>query len=438
MIREEVVMLCTADLAGQVRGKGFPASDLKDRLRKGIGWTPTNSMITAHGQIAPSPWGPYGDTVLMPDEATRIRIDLGPEAAALHFMMADIENLDGTPWSVCPRGFLKRMLDELEQRHGLKIKAAFEHEFMLEDIEERPNSSYALDSFRRQGRFAETYLGALKAAGLEIDTFMPEYGPMQYEVTVGPAEGVSAADQAVAVREVGRAVAHQAGTRASFTPILRPDAVGNGVHVHFSLMEAADGTPVNHDPSARDGVSETAASFLAGMLELMPAITAVTAASTISYLRLTPNRWSAAYNNLGDRDREAGLRICPVFPGAGGDVSRQFHFEFRAADAAASPYTVLGAMVAAGLFGLDRKLQRPKVCPKPPQHLSDGERDALGIVRLPQSLPQALDLFEKEEALRPLFGEELVSAYLTHKRFEAELMKDLSPEQQCGKYRLAY
>lgn len=438
MIREEVIMLCTADLAGQVRGKGFPASDLEARLKKGIGWTPTNSMITAHGPIAPSPWGPYGDTVLTPDEATRIRVDFGPEAAAFHFMMADIMNLDGTPWSVCPRGFLKRILDELEQRHGLKIKAAFEHEFMLEDIEERPNSSYALDSFRRQGRFAETYLGALKAAGLEIDTFMPEYGPMQYEVTVGPAEGVSAADEAVAVREIARAVAHQLDTRASFTPILRPDAVGNGVHVHFSLMEAAGGTPVNHDPSAQDGVSETAASFLAGILELLPAITAVTASSTISYLRLTPNRWSAAYNNLGDRDREAALRICPVFAGAGGDISKQFHFEFRAADATASPYMVLGAIVAAGLHGLDKKLQRSKVCPKPPQNLGESERKALNIVRLPQALAAALDLFEKEEVLRPLFGEDLVSAYLVHKRFEVDLMKDLSPEQQCAKYLLAY
>ena len=56
MMREEVVMLCTSDIAGQIRGKGFPASDLAARLAKGIGWTPTNIMISAHGAIAPSPW----------------------------------------------------------------------------------------------------------------------------------------------------------------------------------------------------------------------------------------------------------------------------------------------------------------------------------------------------------------------------------------------
>lgn len=438
MKREEIIMLCTADLAGQVRGKGFPASDLEARLRKGIGWTPTNSMITAHGPIAPTPWGPYGDTVLTPDPASRVRVDFGPDAAASHFIMGDIMNLDGTPWSVCPRSFLKRMLHELETRHGLRLKAAFEHEFLIEGMEERPNSSYALDSFRRQGQFAETYLGALREAGLEIDTFMPEYGPMQYEVTVGPADDERSADHAVAVREIARAVAQHFGHRASFTPILRPDAVGNGVHVHFGLLDAETGAPVNHDPSAPNAVSAKAASFLSGILTMMPAITAVTAASTISYLRLTPDRWSAAYNNLGERDREAGLRICPVFPGAGVDISKQFHFEFRAADAAASPYMVLGALVAAGLHGLDDAMEAPQVCRQPPQHLTESERQALGIVRLPQSLDAALDLFEGATALRPLFGEELVSAYVAHKRFEAGLMKDLSPEEQCAKYRQAY
>lgn len=438
MHREEIIMICTSDLAGQVRGKGFPATDLDSRLAKGIGWTPTNSMITAHGPIAPSPWGPYGDTVLKPDPDTRTRVSFGAEAAAIHYMMADIENLDGTPWSVCPRGFLKKMLRQLEERHGLRIKAAFEHEFMLENVEERPNGSYALDAFRRQGLFAETYLGALKDAGLDLDTFMPEYGPRQYEVTVGPANGVRAADHAVAVREVARAVAQHFGSRACFTPISRPDAVGNGVHMHFSLIDAESGSPVNYDAEAENGLSGTAASFLSGVLSLMPAFTALTAAGTISYLRLTPNRWSAAYNNLGARDREAGLRICPVFPGTGTAVEKQFHFEFRAADATASPYLVLGAIVAAGLHGLEKQLPPPPVCPGPPQDLEDADLKVLGIRKLPGSLGEALDLLEASEAMRSYLGDDLHSAYLAHKRFEDRMMAELSPQEQCERYRMAY
>lgn len=58
MTREEIVTICTSDLGGQTRGKGFPQSDSEARMQRGIGWTPTNSMITALGPIAPSPWGP--------------------------------------------------------------------------------------------------------------------------------------------------------------------------------------------------------------------------------------------------------------------------------------------------------------------------------------------------------------------------------------------
>ena len=100
--------------------------------------------------------------------------------------------------------------------------------------------------------------------------------------------------------------------RASFAPIVDPAGVGNGVHVHFSLNDL-QGNPVNHDAAGPQGVSDIAGGFIAGILKYMPALVAMTASSVPSHLRLTPHRWSAAFNNLGLRDREAGVRICPVF-----------------------------------------------------------------------------------------------------------------------------
>src|SRR5690606_17875315 len=146
--------------------------------------------------------------------------------------------------------------------------------------------------------------------------------------------------------------------------------------------------------------------------------------ASISYLRLTPNRWSAAYNNLGYRDREAGVRICPVFQTA--DITRQFHFEFRAADAAASPYLVLGAILAAGLHGLDAGLPIPSPGESAPQSRSAERLNDLGIGSLAQSLGGALDLFEADTVLADSFGAELKMAYLAHKRFEAGMMEALS------------
>ena len=301
-------------------------------------------------------------------------------------MLADTTETGGAPWDCCLRGFARRGLAALETEFGLTFRGAFEHEFHLDAVEERPNSAYALDALRRQGDFAGVFLRALRQAGLTPESIMPEYGPCQYEVTVAPAAGLRVADEAVMLREVARAVATRLDARASFTPMLRPDAVGNGVHVHFSLADG-NGAPVNHDPEAAAGIAAPAGGFLAGVLAKLPALTALTAASTISYLRLTPNRWSAWATNLGQQDREAALRICPVFAAREAAPGAQFHFEYRAADAAASPYLVLGAIVWAGLSGLREGLPAPPATAENIAGMSDaaprgsGDRAAAVVAR---------------------------------------------------------
>src|SRR5258708_5878224 len=173
MRREELIMVSTCDIAGQVRGKAFPAKALPGRLRRGVGWTPTNSMITCFGPIGDTPFGALGDLMLVPDPNTEVRVDFGDGGAIEHFFLGDIKETDGSPWSCCPRQFLKRGLDELEAA-GLRLLAAFEQEFAYTGVEDRPNSAYAHDAFRRQGIFGEAFTRAMRQAGVEPDTFMAE------------------------------------------------------------------------------------------------------------------------------------------------------------------------------------------------------------------------------------------------------------------------
>ena len=436
---DDIIMICCSDIAGQVRGKGIPVGQLDQRLATGVGWTPTNLMITALGPIADGPWGPLGDLFLRPDPATRVDIDPDGSGRFDRFVLADICQTDGSVWDCCPRGFLRRALTALRDEAGLTLKGAFEHEFHYDGVTERTGSPYTLDAFRRQDDFGDLLFGALKAAGVAPDTFMPEYGPCQYEATVEPATGVTIADQAVILRETARATAHRLGARVSFTPILRPDAVGNGVHVHFSLMDASTGEPRNHDREQPSGVSKLSARFLAGVLDKLPAITALTAPSSISYLRLVPNRWSASYNNLSVQNREAAVRICPVFETAQTDISKQFHFEYRAADAAASPYMVLGAIVWAGLQGIrNAALPDPVAVESDPETMTPAQRRERGLVRLPQSLGAALDLLRADASVREWMGAQFHDAYLAHKDFENAMMAELSAEAQCERYYQVY
>src|SRR4051812_34770898 len=273
---ERIVTICCSDIAGQVRGKGFPVRDLENRRRFGVGWTPTNVMINCFGRIPATPFGPQGDLMLVPSPDGDITLDYGDGGPVEQIILGDILTMAGAPWDCCLRGFLKRALDELEQQTGLCLVASFEHEFWTDGVEERPADAYAAGKLRGLERFIGDFVGALRANALEPDTFLPEYGPRQFEITIDPAPGLAAADRAVKLREIARSVARRHGHQISFSPMVTRGAAGNGVHIHFSLTDAA-GAPVCHDPGQPGGLSDVAAAFAAGILDHAKALCAITA-----------------------------------------------------------------------------------------------------------------------------------------------------------------
>jgi glutamine synthetase len=424
MNREELIFVATCDISGLVRGKGFPARELPLRLTKGIGWTGSNLMMSPFGPIWDTPFGTAGDFMIVPDPAVEVRVDFADGSAIEHFFLGDICNTDGSPWECCPRDFLRRAVRELEEVAGLGLIAAFEQEFLYTGTSERPGDAYALGAFRRQGTFGESFVAALRTAGVVPDTFLAEYGPRQFEVTVMPQPALRAADHAVITREIARAAAYRLGHGVVFSPKPDPDLVGNGVHIHMSLVDGT-GRPATHAPGEPMELSKPAQHFFAGVLHHMPAICAVTAPSPVSYLRLVPNAWAPTVIDLVRQDRGACLRICPVFAAAtAADTTRQFHVEFRTTDAAASPYLALGAVIFAGADGVRRALPLPAMGDNPPP--------------LPRSLPEALDRLAASERVAGWFGPTHFDAYLRFKRVEAEKMAGLSDPELCTRYAEIY
>jgi glutamine synthetase len=256
------------------------------------------------------------------------------------------------------------------------------------------------------------------------DSFLAEYGTRQFEVTVAPAPALTAADQAVITREMARGAAHRHGFRASFSPMPEASGVGNGVHIHMSLQDAS-GAPVTYAATGPMGLSMAAQHFCAGVLQHLPAISAITAPSPVSYLRLTPNRWAPTLIDIVQQDRGAALRVCPVFASSDpADTARQFNLEFRVCDAAASPYMALGAVIFAGADGLQRKLGLPP--------------SADGVDELPHSLSQALDNMAASKAVAGWFGPVFLEAYLRHKRSEVKHVAEWAVNELCNRYAEVY
>jgi glutamine synthetase len=418
MQREQIVFVGTSDLSGHFRGKSFPAADLAARLERGVGLAPAHICMSAFGPIQMTTFGTQGEVFLIPDASTRVLVPFEGSTAE-YFFLADLKNLEGSPWDFCPRQVLRRALEELTRETGLSLLASFGQEFTYSGAGAL-QQPYELDAYRRQGAFGETLLTAMRQAGVIPDSFLAGFGAKQFEVNSTPALGVRAADNAVITRELAQAVAFRLGNRASFTPVPAPDAVSNGTHIHFSFLDR-DARPVLLDEHRPWGLSLAGAQFIAGILHHLPALCAVTAPSLPSYYRLRANRWAPVKTDVGLLDRGAALRICPGI-GDPQQRARGYNLEFRVADATASPYLALAVVVQAGLDGI--------------RH--GREIEAMDVRPLPTHLEQALELLEASEPAAQWLGADLHPAYVQFKRAEIEGLKTKDEAEICRRYAEVY
>ncbi|OLF54399.1 glutamine synthetase family protein [Pseudomonas chlororaphis] len=433
--------LLTTDLIGVSRGRSFPSDELDSYASAGCGWVPANSALTPQDSIAePNPWGARGDLRLIPDLASRVLVGNGPDASAspLDFIHADLCETDGQPWAACPRTLLRNEVQRYASDLGLQINAAFEHEFNLRDALVQPERlAFSLQAQRQGADFGGWLLAALRAAGVEPEMFLPEYGKHQYEITCRPTLGVAAADRAVNVREITREIARQLGHGVSFAPKTGEKAVCNGVHLHLSLQDL-DGAPVLYDEHSANGLSRLGRQWAAGVLKYLPALCAFSAPTPISYARLQPHHWSASYACLGQRNREASLRICPTVSIGGRPVAPQYNLEFRALDATASPHLAMAALLIAGRLGIEQGLLLRATTDEVPHDLSAEQRQERGILALPASLPQALDCLRNCPELLHAIPAPLLDTYFAVKHQEVKLTEHLTPAELCEHYANLY
>lgn len=434
---DELVTFVTTDIAAITRGRAVSASDLPDALSKGVGWVPANLSLTPFDEIAsPNPFGSSGDLRLMPDPEAQVRVVGLGGRTPLHFYHSDIANLDGTPWEGCVRSMLKAAVAELEAL-GLRVVAAFEQEFQILGANWPAAPSFALSAQRRADPFGPMLMAALRAAGCEPECFLPEYGRDQFEIVCGPSGAVAAADRAVSIREITRELAATMGWQASFCPKTDPKGVGNGVHIHLSLTDL-QGNPMTFDATRPGRLSVQAGAFAAGIVQHMAALTALAAPSVVSYQRLKPHNWSASWTTLGEKDREATLRICPTWERAGHDPSRAFNMEFRAADATASPHLSLAMLIRAGTDGLKSGLDTPPIVKGDPEEMTAADRARLGIRRLPASLPEALTALAADQAVCSWLPPTFLDCWMGMRRKEIEIVAGLEDDALCRRYAGVY
>ncbi|MGW2741482.1 glutamine synthetase [Streptomyces sp. NPDC001450] len=434
------IVLAYVDTAGIGRVKTIPTARLEAAVSWGVGMSPVFDTFLADDSIVTTDvlGSPDGDLRLYPDLDQLVALAGQPGWA---WAPVDRITQEGEPHPGCARTFLRHIVADAADRHGLAFKAAVEVEWAV-GLDTAPGAEFvpavsgpAYGAARQieLSDYTTDLLAALTAQGVDVDQIHPEYAAGQFEVSVGALDPVAAADRSVLVRQTIRAVAQRHRLRVSFAPAFLPEGVGNGGHLHLSCWRG--GVNVHSGGEGRYGMTAEAESFMAGVLARLPALTAVTAPSPASYLRLKPSRWAGVFTAWGRETREAALR---VVTGTAGRRDQDANMEIKPVDLAANPYLALGCVIAAGLDGMAASLPLPQEITGDPARYGPDEAAARGVERLPTSLPQAVEEFRADQVLRAALGPVLADAVTAVRLGEAAAVDGLDDAQVAAAYRWKY
>jgi glutamine synthetase len=417
------------DLAGVIRGKTVHGSLLAKKMDEGIGLTRAQNAVNIFEDlIAVDGMEPVGEVRIIPDPNT---FTILPWLNRTAGMFSDLKELDGSDWGGCTRSVLKRALAVAASR-DIEVMAAFESEFYLAQngpagpTPWRNGPCYSSSGMDRASTVINTMVDNLTEQGIIVEQAINEYGPGQQEIAIKYSEALQAADSHLKFRDTIRGTAEvQYGLLASLAPKPFAEGIGSGAHLHFSLWSKSKKVNLLYNPEKPAELSEFGRSFVAGVLEHLPALLALTCPSYVSYHRLKPHSWAGSTISWGYDNRECAVRVASPFAGR---EMESINLELKTCDGSNNPYLALAGVILAGLDGVARNMQAPAPALHDPVLLSDAEKIACNIQPLPQSQLAALDALEADAILTEGLGELMTRAYLATRRAENAKARELGDD----------
>ena len=360
----------------------------------------------------------YGDYLARPDWAT-LRVIPWLDKTAL--VLGDaVDEANGEPVSVAPRTILTQQVERAAAL-GLRPMMASELEFyLLRDSYEAAHAKgyqglerfgwYNEDYHLLQGTKAEplyrTLRNLMTEAGVPIEFSKGEAAPGQHEVNIRYADAVEAADRAALFKHGTKEIADQHGWAVTF--MAKPDQgwTGSSSHIHVSLWDPDRERNRFHDErGGSTAMSEAMRHFLGGLMARARELSLLVASNVNSYKRYAPASW-APVNVVWARDnRTCGFRV------VGHGSALRIEDRFPGGDA--NPYLAYAAVLAAGLHGVEHRIE-------PPAEFRGNGYLATGVPRVPRALYEAIDAFAGSAIARAAFGEDVVAHYLHMARVEQQ------------------
>jgi glutamine synthetase len=401
------IRLWFTDVSGNLKSFAISPEDLEEAFDEGIGFD--GSAVDGFASVSES------DMLAFPDATTFQILPWRPTEKGVARIFCDIKTPKREPFHGDPRNCLRRIFRYAEKRGFIpNVGPQIEYFYFKGEHEPVPLDSAGYfdltpgDSARDLRR--STVLG-LENLSIPVEYSYHALAPSQHGLSLRYAEALSCADNLITARLVVKQMAFEDGAYASFMPKPLQGQPGSSMFLHQSLFDN-EGNNIFWGPNREAfHLSEYAHSYIAGLIKYAPEYCLVTNPTVNSYKRLVPSVNVPTYATWGRKNRAALVRIPLHKPGKHAST----RVELRLPDASCNPYLAIAATVAAGLKGIDEKLELP-------EEYEGGETEqelaSKGCVRLPRTLGEALDNFRESSLMREVLGDHIFEFMVEQKERE--------------------
>ncbi len=409
IVRDEnikFIRLQLTDINGVLKNVEIPSDQLEEAFEKGIMFD--GSSIDGFVRIDES------DMYLRPDPKTFAILPWSREDSKSARMICDVYLPNGEPFQGDPRYRLKKVVEKAKEM-GFTAYAGPEPEFFL--LKRDEFGKPILDFMDSGGYFDMMPLDfgeaarkdmvlALEKMGIEVEASHHEVAPSQHEIDFRYTDILTTADNVQTFKFVVKTIALFHKLHATFMPKPFFGVNGSGMHTHMSLFRNDENAFV--DPDKPYGLSDTAMSFIGGILKHARTITAVTNPTVNSYKRLVPGYEAPVNVAWSVGNRSALIRV----PADRGKATR---IEYRSPDPSCNAYLAFAVMLGAGLDGIEKDIKPPKPVEENIFAMDETKKMELEIETLPSDLKEALQLMEKDPLVREVLGDHIYNKFLEMK-----------------------
>ena len=425
-----LVWLWFTDVLGFLKSFAVTSEELEQAFEEGIGFD--GSAIEGFARVQES------DMLARPDASTfQIMPTPDPSTEGTARVFCDVYTPDGRPFWADPRYVLRKNLQKASER-GFTFYVHPEMEFFLfrgvdDPTPIDPGGYFDLTPANATQELRRDIVSVLEKMGIPVEFSHHEVAPSQHEIDLRHADALAMADSVMTYRLVVKEIAARRDMYATFMPKPVTELPGSGMHTHMSLFEGDQNA--FHDSSNEYHLSKVAKAFIAGLLVHAREITAVTNQWVNSYKRLVSGRGypvteAPVFVCWGRHNRSALIRV-PMYKPRKEQSTR---IEFRSPDPACNPYLAFSVILAAGLKGIDEGYELPGEATDNIYEMTEPERRAKGIQRLPDDLYEALKEMEDSDLVAEALGEETFEYLLRNKRAEWDEYKGYVSPYETRRY----